>query len=121
VASAALSLAVYHDAFSVLIGASGAISGQMAGAVRLIYALPGGLFQLGTGDLNQVRALSVAQTLRNPGAMIFLLVWLGINLLFGFSSFGLMGEGGRIAWEAHVGGFIAGFFLFNLFDRLSGH
>jgi membrane associated rhomboid family serine protease len=48
--------------------------------------------------------------------MMFLLVWFGINFLFGIISLPIAGEGGSVAWEAHIGGFVAGFLLFSLFD-----
>mgnify|MGYP002653929419 CR=1 FL=1 len=38
------------------------------------------------------------------------------NLLFGLVSMPLVGENAAIAWDAHLGGFIAGFFLFPLVD-----
>jgi membrane associated rhomboid family serine protease len=46
--------------------------------------------------------------------LVFLLVWFGTNLVFGLIS--LPGVEGRVAWEAHVGGFIAGLIGFALFD-----
>jgi membrane associated rhomboid family serine protease len=99
----------------LLVGASAAISGQMAGAVRLIYAggaLPGGMQQ----DMEHVRALSLAELLRNRQALMFLALWAGLNLFFGTGSFTADG-GGEIAWEAHFGGFIGGLLLFGFFDK----
>jgi len=37
-------------------------------------------------------------------------------LLFGIGSIGLPGGEQSIAWEAHIGGFLAGLLLFPLFD-----
>ncbi|HMN88148.1 MAG TPA: rhomboid family intramembrane serine protease, partial [Bauldia sp.] len=47
---------------------------------------------------------------------IFLLVWFGLNLVFGLLPAGGGLASGAVAWEAHVGGFIAGLLLFPLFD-----
>ena len=99
----------------LLVGASAAISGQMAGAVRLIYAggaLPGGMQQ----DMEHVRALSLAELLRNRQALMFLALWAGLNLFFGNGSFTADG-GGKIAWEAHFGGFFGGLLLFGFLDK----
>ena len=43
-------------------------------------------------------------------------MWFGLNLLFGLGSPTLMGAGQSVAWEAHIGGFLAGLLLFSFFD-----
>ena len=44
-------------------------------------------------------------------------MWFGLNLLFGLGSVSLVtGDNQSVAWEAHVGGFLAGLLLFSLFD-----
>ena len=49
--------------------------------------------------------------------LTFVGVWFGLNLLFGLGSVSFMvGENQSVAWEAHVGGFLAGLLLFSLFD-----
>ena len=44
-------------------------------------------------------------TLRDPRFLIFLGVWLGINMLFGLGTLPIAGEGQDVAWQAHIGGF----------------
>jgi len=52
--------------------------------------------------------------------MAFLSVWLIINLVTGFINI-VPGNEDQIAWEAHIGGLLAGFFALRFFDiRLSG-
>jgi membrane associated rhomboid family serine protease len=102
---------------TLLVGASGAISGQLAGAVRLMFAEGGSLATLGRQRFETVRALSLGETLRTPAALMFLAVWFVITIFAGAVSFGPPGEAARIAWEAHVGGFLAGLVFFGLFDR----
>jgi membrane associated rhomboid family serine protease len=58
-------------------------------------------------------------TLRNGRVLLFLAVWFGLNLLFGLSSLSLGESGQSIAWEAHIGGFLAGLLLFPLFDPVA--
>jgi membrane associated rhomboid family serine protease len=99
---------------SALIGASGAVSGLTAAALR--FAIGPGL--MGPGRLSRLRpAAPLAIALRDRNVLIFIAVWFGINLVAGLGApFG--GEGLRIAWEAHVGGFAAGLLLFSLFDPI---
>ncbi|TIX41336.1 MAG: rhomboid family intramembrane serine protease, partial [Mesorhizobium sp.] len=54
--------------------------------------------------------------LRSRGVMTFLGVWMVINLVTGLVGFA-PGIDGQIAWEAHIGGFVAGFFGVRVFDR----
>lgn len=101
---------------SVMIGASAAISGQTAAAVRFAFA-PGG--PLGGGMAREAYwspAPSLRQTLFEPRALAFVAVWFGINLIFGLESALITGVGGAIAWQAHIGGFLAGLLLFPLLD-----
>ena len=108
--------AIFHALFnstdvSVLVGASGAVSGLTAAALR--FAIGPGLLS-GRNDWTRPAApLSVA--LRDRQVLIFVVVWFAINLAAGLGA-PLGGEGLRIAWEAHVGGFLAGLLLFDLFD-----
>jgi membrane associated rhomboid family serine protease len=48
--------------------------------------------------------------------LLFLATWLGLNALFGFGTIAFGADGQEIAWQAHVGGFFAGLFLFKAFD-----
>jgi membrane associated rhomboid family serine protease len=115
-AGALANLALYWGVLSVLVGASGAISGHMAGAVRLMYAEGGSLATIHRRRLEDAQPLTLAQTFTNPRALIFLLIWFLITLSAGIGGFGPPGETGRIAWEAHLGGFAGGLLLFGWLD-----
>jgi membrane associated rhomboid family serine protease len=54
--------------------------------------------------------------LRDTRVLAFLGVWFGLNLFFGLFAGGGGFASGPIAWEAHIGGFIAGLLLFPYFD-----
>jgi membrane associated rhomboid family serine protease len=57
------------------------------------------------------------QALRNPQVLVFLGIWFFLNLGFGFGAdTGDLGGSGTVAWQAHIGGFLAGLLLFPLFD-----
>ncbi len=109
--------AVFHAAFnpadvSVLVGASGAVSGLTAAALRFTVGPSG----FSVGPETWVRpAAPLAVALANRNVLVFIAVWFGINLLAGLG-IPLGGADARIAWEAHVGGFLAGLLLFPLFD-----
>ena len=44
---------------------------------------------------------------------------MGLNALFGLGSVSIGEEGQEIAWQAHIGGFVAGLLLFNVFDPVA--
>jgi len=96
----------------LLIGASGAISGMTGAAARFAFRV----------DRRRRPAafagapLPLAAALANRNVLLFVAVWMVLNLVAGLGL--LTGAGtGPIAWQAHVGGFIAGFLLLALFDR----
>ena len=101
-----------------MIGASAAISGCMAAAIRFVFQANGPLELLAAhdGSANTVPAASLGMTLRDPRIVAFLAVWFGLNLLFGIGSVGITMEGQSVAWQAHVGGFLVGLFGFWAFD-----
>ena len=105
-----------------MIGASAAISGAMAAALRFVFQPDGPMarWREPSAGAYRVPAASLAATLRDPRFLLFLIVWLGLNALFGSGtvSFG-MEPGQTIAWQAHVGGFFAGLLLFSAFDPVT--
>jgi len=115
-------LVSHPGALVPMIGASAAISGAMAAALRFIFQQGGplGLWRADpSGEAYRVPAASLIDSLRDPRFLIFVGVWFGLNALFGLGSVPIGGEQGQeIAWQAHIGGFVAGFFLFNAFDPM---
>ncbi|MBI1868777.1 MAG: rhomboid family intramembrane serine protease [Methylocystis sp.] len=106
-----------------VVGASAAISGTMAAAARFVFTSGRRLAErrpahLGEDDSDLEAAPSLARTFSNRSAMVFLAVWFGVNLLFGLLP-QAAGVSNPIAWEAHVGGFMAGLLLFGPFDPSS--
>ena len=51
-----------------------------------------------------------------PRVLGFLAVWFGVNIIFGLGSISIGTDGASVAWQAHIGGFLAGLMLFSLFD-----
>jgi membrane associated rhomboid family serine protease len=104
-----------------MIGASAAISGAMAAAMRFMFQPKGPLetWRDGArdGEAYRVPALPLVATFRDARFLLFLAVWMGLNALFGVGalSFGVE-PGQQLAWQAHIGGFFAGLILFTAFD-----
>jgi len=123
-AAGALAHLITHlGAMVPMIGASAAIAGAMAAALRFVF-VPGGPLGLWRGvsaddSAYRVPAASLLATLRDPRFLMFLAAWVGINALFGFGAASIAGEGQEIAWQAHIGGFVAGLLLFKAFDPVA--
>jgi membrane associated rhomboid family serine protease len=115
-AAGALTYYAFHPGqFVVLVGASAAISAQVAVAARLMFAR-GGMQWSYDDEIKTMQPLSLAQTFTNRRSLMFILVWLGINYVFGATGFGTADGETPIAWEAHLGGFLAGLLIFGLID-----
>ena len=127
-AATAIAGALVHWAFNMmdftpLIGASAADSGLMAAATRFVFepggplGAPGGYSRALTQVDYSVPAPPLRQLLRERRVVIFLVIWLATNFIFGAGaqSFGL--SEAPVAWLAHIGGFAVGLLLFPLFDR----
>jgi membrane associated rhomboid family serine protease len=114
---AAAHLLAHPTGVMPVIGASAAVSGMMAAAARFVFS-PG---RLGPDAWPSPQAaqprLSLIGVVQNSRAALFLAVWFATNLLFGIAATPLGVSEASIAWEAHIGGFLTGLFLFPLVDR----
>lgn len=91
-----------------VIGASGAISGLMAAGLRLLPTQA----PWARADEEDMAPIFSRQIL------VFTAIWMAINLAAGLTGLGMGGKAGLIAWQAHLGGYLAGLFLAGPFDRL---
>jgi len=104
-AAAGLQIALDPRSGLPMVGASGAISGVMGAylvlypRVRVFTLLPLGFYMT---------------TVALP-AWVMLLYWMALQFIGGIGSIG--GEGGGVAFWAHVGGFVAGVVLIKIFAR----
>lgn len=119
-AAAAAHLALHYGDPLPLVGASGALSGFMAAAARFAFEEGGplGSFRNFGNATYAVPAVPLLKAVRNPRVVTFLGAWIAINFLFGLDAIGGEFAGGTIAWEAHLGGFVAGLLGFSLFDPI---
>jgi len=94
-------IAVSPDSLTPTLGASGAIAGMM-GAYVIWF------------PHNQIRVL-VFRFITVLPAVIVIGVWIALQIWLGAGSIGRMGEGGGVAYLAHVGGAVTGIFVAFLF------
>ncbi len=100
----------------IMIGASAGVSACFGAASRFALSI--------SGDQRR-KLLSFTEVWSDRTALGFIAVWLVANLLFGSNilgslfpgSGGVFGEtAGQIAWQAHVGGFVAGILMIGWID-----
>ncbi len=93
-----------------LVGASGAISGMMGAAARFGFHV-----DRHSGKPAFLGApMPVMAVFASRAAVTFLAVWMVVNLVTGMIGFA-PGSENAIAWEAHIGGFLAGFLCIGWF------
>ena len=118
-AGAAMHLLVHWGSTAPLVGASAGVSAIMGGACRFVFdPRDRGMFlAVRHPDLVRRRPLQPLRELwSNPTVLVFVGMVLVSNLLVGAVSVPGLAEGSTVAWQAHIGGFAAGFFLFPLVD-----
>ena len=102
-----------------MVGASGAISGLMAAGFRLL--LPA----IDSGDIHEmresprsVRLATLAECLRSRRVVLASAAFVMVNFVIAVAA-PLLTDAAGIAWEAHIGGFAAGFLLLGAFDAMA--
>jgi membrane associated rhomboid family serine protease len=94
---------------SVLIGASGVVSATVGAVCR--FALP-------LSGTRQMRSAAYAprlgplEALTHRTVISFIMVWALSNIVL----VGVLSGASNVAWQAHLGGFLFGYFAFALFD-----
>jgi membrane associated rhomboid family serine protease len=120
-AGALAHLATHSGDRALMVGASAAISGFMAAAIRFAFqrGRPLGLLGGSRDELAyRVKAAPLTAALRDSRILMFLAAWFGINVLFGVGLVSVTGGEQSIAWQAHIGGFLAGLLGFAVFDPI---
>ena len=117
IAGALLYLIVNGGVLTLMVGASGAISGLMGASFRFVFrSLEDGGAWAFAGTARHIPLTGLADTLRDRRIVTAVVAWTVLNILLAWGASGLT-EAAGIAWEAHLGGFFAGLLLFGLFDR----
>lgn len=97
-------LVLYWGSDTIVVGASAAVSGLLAAAIPVMFGRPGA-------------PLTFSEFLRDRRALIFMFIFLAMTLLTGVQGLPGFADGGRIAWEAHLGGFAAGLLSYFVISR----
>ncbi|MEM8786440.1 MAG: rhomboid family intramembrane serine protease, partial [Pseudomonadota bacterium] len=115
-AGAGLHLAFRWGSEIPMVGASGAVSGLFGAAVRFILAVPIGQYAMGS------RIHLPRLPLFDRRVVVVTAVYLVINyaLAVFMGTGGIGPESAGVAWDAHMGGYLAGLMLFPLFDPRRG-
>jgi membrane associated rhomboid family serine protease len=118
VAGALMHLVTHGGDVQPMVGASAAVSGFMAGAIRFAFQQGGPIAMFRDADPASYRvpAAPLGVALRDVRIVVFVLAWSVVNVVVGISEIGVPGTEQAIAWQAHIGGFAAGLLLFSLFD-----
>jgi len=91
-----------------MIGASGAISGVLAGYLTLFPH----------ARVVTVIPIFIFLHFMEVPAAIFIVLWFVLQLVLGYMSLDMIAEGGGgVAWFAHIGGFLAGLLWIRLLYR----
>ncbi|MEM1418718.1 MAG: rhomboid family intramembrane serine protease [Myxococcota bacterium] len=88
-----------------MVGASGAISGVLAGYVR----------RYPRARIVTLIPIIIIPWFVEVPAFVFIVLWFGLQLFQGVQSLGT--TGGGVAFFAHIGGFVAGLFLIGLLKK----
>lgn len=115
-AGAAAHLVTHLGQMVPVIGASASVSGTMAAAMRFAFQRGGPLSGRYADSDAQVPAAPLGTALRDGRVLAFVGIWFALNLLFGIGAVSLTGGDESVAWQAHIGGFLAGLLLFGAFD-----
>lgn len=121
VAGAAAHQAFHGGDLTPMVGASAGVSALTAAAIRFVFEAGGplGAFRRRGRLAFLAPATPFFRSLRNPQVLGFVAIWFALNLVFGFATLPAAAGGALIAWEAHVGGFLAGLLAFPLLDPVS--
>jgi membrane associated rhomboid family serine protease len=99
-----------------MVGASGAISGLMAAGFRLLLpAIDNDEIHDMRDSPRSVRLATLAECLRSRRVMLAVTAFVVVNFAIAVAA-PMLTDAAGIAWEAHLGGFAAGFLLLGVFD-----
>ncbi len=118
IAGALLHIFMHPADVAPMVGASAGVSAATGAAARFVFS-QGLRIDMMSSDagVRALPALSLAGMARNRQTMTFVILWFVTNWLFGAAVTPFGDDDSSVAWEAHIGGFVAGLMLFPLLDR----
>jgi membrane associated rhomboid family serine protease len=117
IVGAATFLVIEWGTSALVIGASGAVSGLMAAALRFFFvALRSGGVEAFRVNPWSVPLMPLRHLIFDRAILTVIAIWLLIN--WGAAAVApALTSAGAIAWQVHLGGFLAGLLAFGAFDR----
>lgn len=102
----------------LLIGASGGVAGLTGAATRFIFQPVAAIRDPATGEVRLAgrRTAPLRHLFSEPRTRYFVIIWVALNAAVPLFPL-LTGTDMAIAWQAHLGGFIAGLLLVSLLER----
>lgn len=118
IAGAAAFAATTLPQFSILIGASGGVAGLTGAAIRFMFQPVQVAIHPETGEriILGRRPASIAEVFRHSTARTFTIVWIVLNGVVPLLPMFMPDMRVEVAWQAHIGGFLAGFLLVPLME-----
>lgn len=107
------------EQFAFLVGASGGVSGLTGAAIRFMFQP----VKFGVNPETGERVLlgrelaSIGDVFRHPTARLFTIIWIVLNAGVPLLPLFMPGLAVDVAWQAHLGGFLFGFFVVPLLER----
>ena len=95
-----------------IIGASGGVAAMLGAAARFAFSRD----TLASSN-RRAPLLPLKKVFTNGTALVFVLLWVVLNVLFGLISVSPGGANVSVAWQAHLGGFFAGLLLIGWFEN----
>lgn len=122
VAGAAAYAAVTFWEVTYLVGASGGVAGLTGAAMRFVFQPLQIARHPETGDAIVLgrRTASLAGLTRDRRARAFIVIWIGLNLAVPILPALTGGAEMAVAWQAHIGGFVAGLLAVPAVERALG-
>lgn len=119
IAGAAAFAATTLPQFQILLGASGGVAGLTGAAVRFMFQPVQVAVHPETGERIVLgrKLATIGEVFRHPTARVFTILWIALNAIVPLLPLFMEGMQVQVAWQAHLGGFIAGFLLVPLFER----
>lgn len=118
IAGAAAFAATTLPGFSILIGASGGVAGLTGAAIRFMFQPVQVAVHPDTGERVVLgrRLATIPEVFRHPTARNFTIIWIVLNAIVPLLPVFMPGMEVQIAWQAHLGGFVAGFLIVPLME-----
>jgi len=118
VAGAIAHLFTHWGTMNYVIGASAAIAGLMGAAFRVLSLTDGNDSSRRSSRSGRAEALEPLAPIFSTRILVWSAIWITLNVVAGVTGLGTGPNAGPVAWQAHIGGYLAGVLLAGPCDLL---